>query len=85
LTFDTPTPRAEVLAGRRTSLPKLQTGGRFTAGKTLTIKLTDDQQKQIKDASGKTVTVLNINVSDTGDLSETDLDRMSGGIMGQRG
>lgn len=55
------------------------------AGKTLTIKLTDDQQKQIKDATGKTVTVLNINVSDTGDLSETDLDRMSGGIMGQRG
>jgi len=54
------------------------------AGKTLTIKLTDDQQKQIKDATGKAVTVLNINVSDTGDLSETDLDNVAGGAMGAR-
>ena len=50
------------------------------ADKTLTIMLTDDQQNQIKAATGKTVTVLNIDISDLGRLSETNLDDVAGGL-----
>ena len=50
------------------------------AGDKLTIKLTDDQQTQIKNATGKSVTELNINVAATGNLAETDLDQVCGGL-----
>jgi hypothetical protein len=46
------------------------------AGNKLTIKLTDDQQKQIKDATGKSITELNIDVAA---LSSKDLDKIAGG------
>ena len=49
------------------------------AGHKLTIKLTEDQQTQIKNATGKTITELNINVAATGSLNEQDLDKLSGG------
>jgi hypothetical protein len=50
------------------------------AGNKLTIKLTDDQQKQIKNATGRSITELNIDVASTGHLSEKDLGEVSGGI-----
>lgn len=50
------------------------------AGKKLTINLTPEQQKQIKDATGKSIKELNIDISSTGDLTEKDLERLSGGI-----
>jgi hypothetical protein len=49
------------------------------AGSKLTIKLTSDQQKQIKDATGKSITELNINLASTGGLSSEDLDKVAGG------
>ena len=48
------------------------------AGK-LTIKLTDEQQKQIKDATGRSITELNIDSAATGALGEKDLDQVAGG------
>ena len=54
------------------------------ADKTLSIKLTEDQQNQIKAATGKTVTVLNIDISDLGRLSESNLDDVAGGALGTR-
>jgi len=51
------------------------------AGKKLTITLTDDQQKQIRDATGKRVTELNIDVALTGQLTEKDLQKVSGGVQ----
>jgi hypothetical protein len=50
------------------------------AGKKLTINLTAEQQKQIKDATGKNIKELNIDISSTGNLSEKDLEGLSGGI-----
>lgn len=51
------------------------------AGNKLTIKLTDDQQKQIKNGTGKSITELNIDLSSTGSLSEKDLDQVAGGAI----
>ena len=48
------------------------------AGK-LTIKLTDEQQTQIKVATGKSLTELSIDVTAAGTLSEKDLDQVAGG------
>lgn len=45
----------------------------------LTIKLTDDQQKQIKDATGKSITELNIDLASTGQLTEVELEQVAGG------
>ena len=45
----------------------------------LTIKLTDDQQSQIKKATGRSITELNIDLEATGQLTEKDLDNASGG------
>ena len=45
----------------------------------LTIRLTDDQQKQIEEATGKKVTALNINLMAVDQLSQSDLDSVSGG------
>ena len=49
------------------------------AGMQLTITLTPEQQKQIKDATGKQLTELNIDLASTGHLSEEDLERVAGG------
>jgi hypothetical protein len=50
------------------------------AANKLTIKLTDAQQDQIKQATGRSITELNIDVAATGALSEKDLDRVAGGL-----
>ena len=49
------------------------------AGDKLTIKLTEDQQTQIKNATGKAITELTINVAATANLTDDDLDKLSGG------
>jgi len=51
------------------------------AGKKLTITLTEDQQKQIKDATARSIKELNIDVAAAGELNEKDLDDLSGGIV----
>ena len=53
------------------------------AGKKLTIKLTSDQQKQIKDATGKSIRELNIDLTSPGTLSDKDLEAVSGGLKTQ--
>jgi hypothetical protein len=45
----------------------------------LTIRLTDDQQKQIQEATGKKVTALNITGYVPSALTEQDLDKVIGG------
>jgi len=40
----------------------------------VTIKLTDDQQKQIRSLTGKNLTELNIELASTGGLTEKELD-----------
>jgi hypothetical protein len=47
--------------------------------KNFTLKLTADQQKQIKAATGKSVSELNIDLSASGRLSDIDLDQVVGG------
>ena len=49
------------------------------AGSKLTIKLTDEQQKQIKKATGKTLTELNIDLAATGSLRDEELGKVAGG------
>jgi hypothetical protein len=51
----------------------------MTADK-LTVQLTDDQQKQIQEATGKKVTALNIRLMAADQLSQSDLDWVSGGV-----
>jgi hypothetical protein len=51
------------------------------AGNKLTIRLTDEQQNQIRNATGKNITELNIDLAATGHLSEKDLSEVSGGIV----
>jgi len=51
------------------------------AGNKLTIRLTNDQQKQIKDATGKSVAEVGIELASTGQLSEKALDQAAGGIL----
>jgi hypothetical protein len=48
------------------------------AGK-LTITLTIDQQKQIRDATGKNISELNLDLTSQEALSEQDLDGVAGG------
>ena len=50
------------------------------AGNKLTVKLTDDQQNQIANATGRKITELNIDLGATGDLTEKDLEQLSGGV-----
>jgi hypothetical protein len=50
------------------------------AGNKLTIKLTDDQQSQIKKATGRTIKELNIDPSAVDQLTDQDLGQASGGI-----
>jgi len=51
------------------------------AGNRLTIKLTDEQQNQIKSATGRSITELNIDLGATGNLSEKDLENVTGGSI----
>ena len=50
------------------------------AGSKLTIKLTDEQQSQIKTATGKSIKELNIDPSALDQLTDQNLDQASGGI-----
>ena len=50
------------------------------AGYKLTIRLTDDQQSQIKKITGGSITELNIDLASQSDLSEKDLDQVAGGF-----
>lgn len=49
--------------------------------KNVTIKLTGEQQKQIKDATGKDLTELNIDLPATDAISEKGLEEVSGGVV----
>jgi len=49
------------------------------ANKNLKLKLTNDQQRQIREATGKDISELNIEVASTGQLTEKDLDRVAAG------
>jgi hypothetical protein len=51
------------------------------AGNILTIALTDEQQKQIREATGKTVRELNIDLASAGNLTQKELDAVAGGIV----
>ncbi len=55
------------------------------AGSKVTIKLTDDQQKQIKKATGKSLTELHIDLAQSGGLSQKDLDAIAGGAGWTKG
>jgi hypothetical protein len=50
------------------------------AGNKLTINLTGDQQKQIQDATGKSITDLYIDLAALGELSDAQLDQAAGGF-----
>lgn len=50
------------------------------AGNKLTIKLTDEQQNQIKSATGRTITELKIDLGATSKLTDKDFDNVSGGF-----
>ena len=47
--------------------------------KKLTLKLTSDQKRQIKEATGKSVSELNLDLASTGQLSEKDLEQVAAG------
>ena len=49
------------------------------ANKNLTVKLTNEQQKQITDATGKHIVELNIDLAAKGHLTEKELDQVAGG------
>ncbi len=49
------------------------------AGNKLTIELTDEQQKLIQNATGNSITSLNVEVASAGNLGEQDLDEVAGG------
>ena len=49
------------------------------ANKNLKLILTKDQQKQIREATGTSVTELNISVQAEGDLAEMELEKVVGG------
>jgi hypothetical protein len=52
-------------------------------GNKLTIRLTDDQQTQIRNVTGKSVAELNIGLGAMGQLTAEDLDQVSGGSGGK--
>jgi len=55
--------------------------GKIMAGNKLTIRLTDEQQKQIESATGESISELNIDLASTGRLTEKDLQQLSGGVQ----
>ncbi len=52
------------------------------AGNKLTITLTEDQQKQIKKATGKSLKELHIDLASTGELTPAELGQLAGGHIG---
>jgi len=50
------------------------------AGDKLTIKLTEEQQKQIRATTGKSLTELKIDLSSPGHLTENELEQVAGGF-----
>ncbi len=46
----------------------------------MTIALTDDQQKQIRDATGESITELTIDFGSTGRLTDLELEQVAGGV-----
>ena len=51
------------------------------AGNKLTIQLTDDQQNQINNATGRSITELNIDLAATGHLTDQELEQAAGGAV----
>jgi hypothetical protein len=51
------------------------------AGNKVTIKLTEEQQQQIKAATGHSIKELNINITEAGELSDEALDHVAGGAI----
>jgi hypothetical protein len=49
--------------------------------KKITIQLTSEQQKQIKDATGRDMTEVNLGFARQGELGESDLDQVQGGAV----
>ncbi len=49
------------------------------AGNQLTIKLTEDQQKQIQKATGKTLRELSLDLASQGGLTEEELEKVGSG------
>ena len=47
----------------------------------VTIHLTEEQQKQIKNATGKDMTELNLGFGPQGELSGSELSGVSGGVL----
>ena len=50
------------------------------ANKNLTLNLTSDQQRQIREATGKDVSELNIDLASAGEITEDDLENVAGGL-----
>ena len=53
-------------------------------GDTLTIKLTADQQNQIREATGRSVAELHLQIASRDELSDADLNQVTGGSGGDR-
>ena len=51
------------------------------AGNILTISLTNEQRQQIRAATGKNLSTLNIDLTSTGNLTDKDLDNVAGGAI----
>jgi len=49
------------------------------ANKTLKLKLTNEQKQQIREATGKDVSEVNIDLASSGQLSEKDLEQVAAG------
>ena len=49
--------------------------------KKLTLQLTGDQQKQIKDATGQNITTISVSVGGKGELNEKQLGQVVGGAV----
>jgi hypothetical protein len=56
-------------------------GGNNMAGKKLTMTLTNDQQKKIREATGKSLSELTIDLAALDHLGDEDLDRVVGGVL----
>ena len=54
------------------------------ANKNLKLKLTSDQQMQIKEATGRDISEINIEVASLGQLAENDLDRVVAGATNRK-
>jgi hypothetical protein len=50
------------------------------AGNKVTIALTADQQKQVRDATGKDIHELSFNATSAGHLTDQDLENVAGGV-----